>query len=109
MPKGMNLDKKQTEKGCIEYVDPDTRSMSVPVKIPPGFVMYRVCANGCCMNPQHMYFVDSDTAHLIEMSLRDVTLAFLRKYFKVDPKTLEPLEKPPLPTTNEPRIWLPTR
>lgn len=108
----MNLDKKQTAKGCVEYADDDMRSIPVPVKVPPGMVMYRVCGNGCCMNPQHMYYVDGDTAHYMELSMRDLTLGFLRKFFKVDPQTLEPLEKqepPPQLNGDPPKIWLPRR
>jgi hypothetical protein len=88
------------------------RSMNVPVKVPPGFVMYRVCGNGCCWNAQHMYYVDADAAHLIEMSLRDITLSWLRDHFKVNHKTLEPLDKappPPAPDDGQAKIWLPRR
>lgn len=65
------------------------------------------------MNPQHMYYVDADTAHQIECGLRDVTLRWLRKYFKVNPDTLESLvpDKPPLAgpvePNGEPKLWLP--
>jgi hypothetical protein len=107
----LNLDRQTTEKGCIEYVDPDLRSMGVPVKVPPGFMMYRVCGNGCCLNPQHMYYVDGDTSHQMEIDIREVTLKWLRDYFKVNHKTLEPLEKkpPPTPDNGEAKIWLPRR
>jgi hypothetical protein len=108
----MNLDKKQTDKGCIEYVDPDMRCVSVPVRVPPNMVMYRVCGNGCCMNPEHMYYLDGDAAHQLEMGLRDVTLAYLRKYFGVDPVNLYPLEPKQPPNIQsvegqQARIWLP--
>jgi hypothetical protein len=104
----MNLDRQTTAKGCIEYADPDMRSVVVPVRVAAGFVMYRVCGNGCCMNPQHMYYVDGDTAHQIEMGLRDVTLAWIRRYFKVNEQTLEPLDRPLVPD-GAPKIWLPKR
>lgn len=105
----MNLDKKQTDKGCIEYSDADMRSVSVPIRIPTGFVMYRVCGNACCMNSAHMYFVDGDTSHQIEMALRDQTLNWLRKYFKVNHQTLEPLE-PKLPANDDQsKLWVPQR
>lgn len=81
--------------------------MPVPVRIPGGFAMYRVCGNAACLNPQHMYFVDGDQAHGIEVGLREATLKYLRKYFKVDPETLEPLEKPKVISDGEARIWLP--
>lgn len=89
----MRFDKHTTAKGCLEYVEPDLRTMGIPIKIPPGFTMYRVCGNGSCMNPQHMYFVDGDAAHRIECDLREITLGYLRKFFKVDPATLEQLAK----------------
>lgn len=110
----MDLNKRQTEKGCVEYCDPDLRGMGVPVRIPAGFSMYRVCGNGACMNAQHMFFVDADCAHQIEIGLREVTLKWLRQYFKVDPETLVSLvQQPPPPQSpgngEPPRIWLPRR
>lgn len=103
----MNLDRKTTDKGCLEYVDPDMRGLSVPIKIPAGFIMYRVCGNPHCLNAQHMYFVDGDQSHQIEIGLREVNLKFLRDHFKVDHETLKPLEKPKLAADGQPRIWLP--
>lgn len=103
----MNLSRRTTAKGCIEYVDPDMRGMGVPIQMPAGFSMYRVCANGACMNPQHCYFVDGDTQHKIEVGLREVTLAYLRDYFKVDHDTLSPLEKQD--NGEKRKLWLPKR
>jgi hypothetical protein len=101
----MNLERQITEKGCIQYCDPDMRTMPVPVAIPVGFVMYRICGNGGCLNPQHMYFVDGEQAHQIEIDLRAVTLTYLRTYFKVDPETLQQIESGS--DGQKPRIWLP--
>jgi hypothetical protein len=104
----MNLERKVTRKGCVEYADPDMRGMPVPVQVPPGFVMYKVCGNGACLNPQHSYFVDGDTAHQIEIALRERMLEFLREYFKVDPDTLRPFEQETKePNGDKPRLWTP--
>jgi hypothetical protein len=105
----MNLAKRITDKGCLEYADPDMRGMAVPIRIPPGFVMYKICANGCCMNPKHLYFVDADQAHIIEIRLREATLDVLRQYFQVNPETLEPFTqlKPPDTDGQTARIRIP--
>jgi hypothetical protein len=104
----VNLDRKVTKKGCVEYVDPDMRGMPVPLSVPPGFSMYRICGNPCCLNPQHSYFVDGDTAHKIEIELRELMLEYLRNYFKVDHHTLQPLE-PEKANGDPPKLWLPQR
>lgn len=103
----MNLSRRTTAKGCVEYIDPDMRGMGVPVAIPSGFVMYRVCGNGACLNGQHCYFVDGDTAHQIEIGLREVTLNYLRNHFKVDHDTLLPLEAKD--NGEKSKLWLPKR
>lgn len=104
----MNLARKVTRKGCVEYADSDMRGFPVPIKIPPGFVMYRVCGNASCLNAQHCFFVDGDQAHEIEISLRELTLAYIRDYFKVDHDTLRPLEEEQKePNGEQPRIWTP--
>jgi hypothetical protein len=105
----MKLDKQETEKGCIQYADPDLRSMGIPVKVPPGFMMYRVCGNGGCFNAKHMHYVDGEASHLLEIKIRESTLAILREYFKVDPETLEPLEKTPPPPAGDGQILRPRR
>jgi hypothetical protein len=102
----MNLERKVTKKGCVEYADPDMRSMPVPIQIPPGFAMYRVCGNAACLNAQHCFFVDGDTQHKLEIDMRELMLAYLRDYFKVDHDTLKPLEEK---TNGEPKLWVPKR
>ena len=102
----MNLDRKVTKKGCVEYADPDMRGFPVPIQIPPGFVMYRVCGNAACLNAQHCYFVDGDTAHKLEIELRELTLEHIRNHFKVDHDTLRPLEQPE-PNGEKSRLWTP--
>jgi hypothetical protein len=104
----VNLDRKVTKKGCVEYVDPDMRGMGVPIQIPPGFAMYRVCGNMGCLNAQHCYFVDGDTAHQIEIALRERMLEYLRDYFKVDHDTLRPIEEATKEANGDkPRLWTP--
>ena len=109
----MNLERKVTRKGCVEYVDPDMRGMGIPIAIPPGFSMYRVCGNPSCLNAQHCYFVDGDEAHKIEVALRERMLDYLRDYFKVDHDSLRPLDEDNLkrqaegPSNGESRIWKP--
>jgi hypothetical protein len=104
----MNLNRKTTGKGCVEYVDADMRGMPVPLAVPPGFSMYRVCGNQSCLNAQHCYFVDGDTTHKIEIEMRELMLTYLRNYFKVDHDTLQPLE-PQKANGDPPKLWLPKR